>query len=249
MLEGHYSTEIYNALALVHVADTAVRGSGRFEPFLAQAGELFVAHGVEQFAGVFLLHRHNSLEAGTAMVEIGALRDGQPTLVTSPRPLAAGVGTPTRWALRDGAFCPIEFSDDPDLAGQRAELVSRPAFLAAFAALVRDHGFADLLGLCLFDRDYFHEDHAGMILVEETEMATSSNVVRWVSDIADKSGLIETVWHFIQPTPTKPKCVPTCTQYCIKRSPGHATSHEKAHIKVTGGNEDKIGRPARNTLN
>lgn len=240
MLEGRYSTQIYNALAYVHIANDAVKSSGDFEAFLDRASDLFVAHAVEKFAGVFLLHRHNSLDDDTAMVETSALYKGEATLVTSPRPLAGDIGTPTRWALRDGAFCPIEFSDDTGLIAPRAELLSRPAFLAAFAALIGDYGFEDLLGLCLFDRDYFHEDHDGMILVEQIDVDTASNVVRWVEDIDDKSGLIETVWHFIQVTPTKPKCLPTCTQYCIKRSPGHAIEHVKAHIKVTEGDTDKV---------
>jgi hypothetical protein len=229
MLENAYSPSIYNQLLLVQQADLAVKKSPRFDEFLHRAGELFVANQVNKTVGVFLLHRHNSIDDNTLMLERAGIRNGETVLITGPNPISSGLGVPTRWALTNGSFAPTEFGTDSELGEQLVELKAKADFLSSFANLLVEYKLESYLGLCLFDRDYFHEDRSDMILVEESELDTSSNIVKWVRNFDDKSKLIQTVWHFESPLVAGPGCVPLCKQYCVMYSPGHAIEHYPIH--------------------
>lgn len=230
MLNTHFDVSLYNGLPLVFAADAAVKSNEKFDDFLRVAGALIVEAGLANIAGVFLLHRHNVLKEENLMLEEYGWFRQEPALITHPANANkyGKIATPTRWAIVDSTYIPVEYSIDEDLHANFETLSRNRDFLNKYANAVAKYGFAGNLGLCIFDRDYFHQDRAGNILVEESSLEEESNIVFWTKRENYTNNLIETVWHFASDV-SGPDCVPLCSQYCAQYSPGHAIEHYPNH--------------------
>jgi len=235
MLQGEFRNQVYNAAHSAGDAELMLAQTGRFANFLEKAADVFSKHNVADFAGVFLIHRHNHVADGQAMIETDAILDGADALVTRPRDAKeTAVSVPTRWIVGDGCFEPFEYSDNLRMRPQLSRLDNTPEFLRDVRALLNRFELTDLVGLCLFDRGLYEKGPAGHILVETTDEETSSNIVRWMSGDLDQSKLIKTVWHFAPSKGEGGGCVPQCNEVCYFSSPDdqHKSFHKSKHFNI-----------------
>jgi hypothetical protein len=216
-----FDEQMYAHLPSVEQAHRLInRRWDRFEAFAKDASQALSGSGIEHDIGVCLLHRHVAVGPGELMVEEFKHLDGGRALVTSaqPRPHDRAIA-PSRWAWVTGdspAFVPLEFSSDPAVARICRRLENRPAVMASFGALLRQHALDDILGLAVLRRDSLwagrHE-----LYVEDTHRHASVVTVRHQREV-NGAPLLGTGWMLKAGKATANiACSIHCYTWCISR--------------------------------
>lgn len=210
-------------------AESVVRGSGQFEPFMDEAANLFCSYNMESRFGICLLHRHHDLRRDEVMVEDRRKAEGRDALVTTPRRRLAG--TPASWTVVDGRLCALEYTTD-----RRAETCLHDgevpqAFLAAFKTLSNSSPLGRFLGLGIVEREFY-----GSFAADERAMEYTSNGIRASIVFPEKTKTMErepvkTAWQFRKRDfDTVASCVDLreCVKFCHEDSSpeiGHTIRH------------------------
>lgn len=209
------STSVYNELPDVMDADRTLRDRGK-DALLMSFGDLFLRHRVEDYLGLRLLHKHNSLGMDELMLEREERDvDGTPCLTTIAAPLEdeATRSPANSWAVIGGRAVPLEFSNDRRVA---IGLTGRERFLEEFDELARLLNTDRLLGICVLQRDFYDKHRSGRggeILIEETEPDRRANVLRFADEGRYPGAkLIHASWAFRQLS--EAEIIAGCATYC-----------------------------------
>lgn len=234
----------YNALPEVGEADERLSALGR-ERTLDGLIDVILRHGVEEQAGIRLLHQHSLIEGGEIMLEEEE-DDGPGARALTTRPVQRSPGgavAPNSWSWTGRDWAPVEFSDDAIVVAHAGTLARRPAFLAEFGEALDRLDAAGTLGLCVADRTFFAQAPGGdgSILVETTHAGRRANVLRFDALANyDPDKLYQTVW-VAAASGMNTSCLPLCTYKCAikftcddsgsshKKKVGHDHSHPKEH--------------------
>ncbi|MER9159082.1 hypothetical protein [Mesorhizobium sp. M0778] len=235
---GRFSHEMYNALFGIEFVDDLLRKQRFFEDDLETLRGVFKRHLIADYFGICLLHNHNTLRGGEAMVQT---RQRHPhygdALTTSPRRATGRIfGQAVPWSFRacrgsEGyVLCPIEFSTDPLVHEANNLLVSKPAFAEEFCEHVFVLGLSDYVGLALLRRD-FPAPPLGWRAVEAIS-AGRENIVHYAPDSGQR--LIQTIYFMgDEDSETRLACPPGCVPRsgCYPTSVGHEIRqrHERIH--------------------
>jgi hypothetical protein len=243
-LSADFELDRYNSLSSVEDANAAVRNDNAIADFLAEAAELFVRNGVQEWFGVALLHRHHTLRNGERMIQYAQSFGGEPALVTRPV-----VGEPDQesavpwvWTLQDGRLHPMEFTTDPLARSLFAKGRQLPeAFVVDFAELIDRSPVGHLIGLAIVEREFFKSATDDCAPIEYTVTEKRRNAIFIRERSSFKSQSIETTWAFegqvdpvlgcISKTDCASSCKIYCQTYCYDNGSRHTFMHWNAHQK------------------
>jgi hypothetical protein len=167
--------------------------------------EVICNHGLEDWIGIRLLHRHNSLTNGEIMLEAEEQHSTENATLTTMATRLSRIKhqfSPNSWVAEGGRFFPMEYSQDaaiilgPDFPEEYRE------FFVEFEAVLSAFGVTKLLGPAILRRNFFdkHKPEAPAILVETSDDARRANTVRFVKEGQyDWNTLIQTTWTAINP--------------------------------------------------
>lgn len=193
----HFDANVYNALASVDAADSAVRAQSRLGEFLDAASKIFRSHQMQSRFGVALLHQHHHVAPDEHMIEYAEAYEQSDALITRPvtkTPQAEGA-VPSVWAIADGTYVPLEFTTDPMARDLFLEGDVPAAFLAEFAALSKASPVGNLLGLAVVGREFYGAAKPNDVPLEYSNLLERSNVV-FMKDRSATGKTIETAWSF-----------------------------------------------------
>lgn len=184
----------------------------QFTSFLNEFLSLVLDNSIQQWVGVFLLHRHFDFGFDELLIERPTiLISGTKALVTAPSKAKGVPFAPTRWAVDSGQLVPLEFSEDDEAITISRNLAGYTEFTSEFAALVSDHQFEQLIGLTITPRAFlplqFSEQY-----VERTYVEGSALTVEPAGAL-DKE-LIPTSWSAVEErhgTAPRMGCMSLCT--------------------------------------
>lgn len=181
----------YNDLDSVENADERLRARRNFVAVLDQFSSMVSTYRYDSAVAVSLLHRHHYLVPGMRMVERCEFVSGEPALVTAPwDERDVGAARPSRWALMDGQFAPLEYSLDLAVVGFDA---IDPTFLKRFGELLMTEQMDDLLGLAIAPREHLRLKPNEMFIEDSTD---GSSIVTKGNEIYDDSSMIVTSWVY-----------------------------------------------------
>lgn len=227
MLSERFSEKVYNDLLDVETCNEQVSG-GILNGFLQEAGASISKYQADEYAGIFLLHRHNIINKDEIMVERDGVYNEKSALICAPEGCFSDA-VPVRWGLVDNCFVPLEYGSDPILKSAYGLLKENGQMLIDLAAHIKRCGVVRNLGICLYDRSFFSNPPAGHIALEETDVAAHANIITWQDVEPDTSMHIQTTWNFEAKGKLGPGCNPVCSRRCVMRSPGHAIEHPYIH--------------------
>jgi len=235
-------SRIYNELGNVEsVSDRFSRSAARDELFRIGTQEIGASR-VRPYVGVCLLHRHCDLPTSCHMVEREGMFDGRQALLTHPKNRLEN-SVPVTWKIVAASanrltLLPLEFSTTAYAKKLFARVMDEMSTIRTIAALVSRLQLTELIGLTISRTGCLPTPrHDQTILVESTDVETSTNIVRWDREDAFTGRLLETSWTFgsvtdedIRQQQYPKRCPLTChmLQQCVVYSPGHAI--EEKHV-------------------
>lgn len=191
--------DVYNGLLDVAAAEHRLMEMGR-DARLDKVLAVIRAFNMSEFVGLRLLHKHNVISQGEAMLE-SAVTDAEGfALVTRAADVSRGMSpgfVPNSWVLSDAHYVPMEFSDATLLADPDVNPASCPEFFAALAQAIRDEGLSLLIGPALIESALVraHRPSSTSLMLEMTALDDRANVVRYVTDAEALVGTTtETFW-------------------------------------------------------
>lgn len=195
-------TERYNLLADVEPADEQLSALNKVQIFDTLC-EVIRKHGLEEWIGIRLLHRHNGLMHGEIMLETEEFHSEHDialtTMATSLSQIKQKFG-PNSWIAEGGRFYPLEYSHDPAIAEGPDFLEEHREFFEEFGAALSVFGVTGILGPCILRRKFFdeHKPAVPAILVETSNDTRRANTVRFAEEGQyDWNKMIQTTWTAI----------------------------------------------------
>jgi hypothetical protein len=223
-----YDIVRFNALASIELADVRVHESGLLTEALASLGPLFVDHGVCDYWGLGLLHRHWDLNVDETPIQRVTSTVAPREYELSPaNAYEAGALWPSIVAVdvADGSLFALEFSADPQVGVAYRVLLSRQTFGRRFAKSVAERGWDGLFGLTAL-----RSVTQGLALVEYNYQERISILREVATQETAGKQLMETSWRF-HPVSAMGSCESSCFSRCIIPASGgsHEHDHPKAH--------------------
>jgi hypothetical protein len=235
--------ERYNLLADVEPADEQLSALNKAK-ILNTLSEVICKHGLEEWIGIRLLHRHNGLTGGEIMLEAEDRISEQDLALTTMARSLSGIKqkfAPNSWMAEAGRFFPLEYSQDPAIAQGRDFLEENRDFFKDFEAVLTAYDVTGLLGPCILRRNFFDQRKpaAPAILVETSDETRRANTVRFVEDGQyDWNKMIQTTWTAI---------VQKALAHKSALDGGHAGLFAMACVPVTGC--IRVGGGSHTTMN
>jgi hypothetical protein len=189
----------YNRLSTVNVADQDLKRHER-DAALEALCSVITSHGLEQYLGIRLLHKHNDIEDGEIMVEDAEFDElAGFTLITQPKPLATQDHSwvANSWRFVNQCYVPSEFSHSRLLEGPTVSPTTEKKCFDQLAVALCDLRLEAILGPSLNVGSAVESQRpAGQtILSEITDEENRRNIVRFVNlSEVDESRVIETSW-------------------------------------------------------
>ena len=241
MFVTEHRVNLFNSLLDVTEAYRLARLKD-LDTFLQNAAMLAKTHAMGPSVGCFILHRHNDLDDSEHMVRSERINQhGQIGVVTrAERRERDDALEPVSFKVEmvDGEFSlsPVEFSSlERDKVAAQA-LLTNQNFLRAFAQLVYDAEFEEIIGLTVVSA--VELENPALTYIEEYAIfnGVRENVVypAHIGDVLPDSA-IPTTWRLSSSDdpdkrktwdPSKgPKPEYVCFRVCVPYSPGHAIEH------------------------
>jgi len=188
----------YNALDDVVIADQALSDVGR-ESGITALLAVIRAHGLEEFIGLRLLHKHNDIAEGEMMLEDSRIDQEGFALITRATSISesSSDASPNSWILCDDGFAPFEFSRSYLLLDANISPVTHPEFFHELASAIRHAGLARLIGPALMPSSLVdeHRPAGADLMLESSALDDRANVLRFaVSSELSIGSPIETFW-------------------------------------------------------
>lgn len=187
----------YNLLHDICEADSMLSKAGRHES-ICRLLNIINDHGLQDFVGIRLLHKHNSIDENEIMVENSEINDGELLLIT--RPISNDKNHnifPNSWQLTGTEFLPSEFSSGHLLSRVDINPSTKPEFFKQFGDTLELLNVAHILGPAVNCGDFVESKRGSedVILVELTAINERANVVKYENrkDV-DFTSMIETSW-------------------------------------------------------
>jgi hypothetical protein len=220
--------ERYNRLADVEMADEQLSAIGRTQ-VLDALSEVIRDHGLEDWIGIRLLHRHNGLTPDEIMLEKEEVQHTADAALTTIATSLSGIKNrfaPNIWMAADGQYYPMEYSQDPSVVDGPDFIKENDEFFREFESVLASFNASGLLGPCILRRNFFdtHKPTAPAILVETSDEVRRANMLRFVEE-REWDTMIQTTWLAVNPE--------TLVRQSVADG-GHAALFPMACIPVTG---------------
>jgi hypothetical protein len=238
---------VYNLLSDVETADAELSRRGRLR-LLENLSNVIRRHKVSSRFGIRLLHRHNTISGQETMLEDEEynpkLGHCLVTVATDASQVKTPVG-PNSWQLCDGAYVPLEWSTDLQVASIAAPLATFGSFFRDFAGALAREDASHLLGPCIIARTFaLRRPSPTSIFIETCEEVRRANVIRFDEPARyAPHTLVQTTWVVATST-AETECNATCipsgcnpVSACVVGSEGHTsqTTHTTGnHAAVHG---------------
>ena len=188
----------YNALSDVVVADQRLSDVGR-EVGINALLSVIRAHGLEEFIGLRLLHKHNDIAENEIMLEDYRIDQDGFALITQVTSVSKSMSSasPNSWILCDDGFVPFEFSRPYLLRDSGISPATHPEFFSDLSNALRHAGLARLIGPALTPSSFVDGQRpAGAdLMLESSALDDRANVLRFaVSGELSIGSPIETFW-------------------------------------------------------
>ena len=163
--------------------------------------EVFRNYNMQDAAGISLLHRHYSADAGEILVET-INSDGSQTTPTKVNSDSDTV-IAHMWRLHEGKWYPLEFlaindhKKMKDVKSFHDRVTSNHAFLTDLGTVLQEMGLQDLFGLQTNHRDICLRKHPSDTILETTDVdARISSVINVPLDQKQPEVYLDTFYGF-----------------------------------------------------
>lgn len=221
---------LYNTLSSVEEANLELLQRTSFSDFLKKMEEIVLFHGLEDYVGLRLIHRHFKLIPGQVMLESFEHYEMIPSLVTSACDITLAQkqkAVPSGWIFSGTEMLPtfFEFSTDEAIKTGVRLLQNSFTFFPEVKATIKAFNFQDLIAVALLRRDNLSAEK-NQIYMEKNYHNKEQSVVQLMSEEAI-SHSIKTAWSFSGAR--QARCRPE--SYCAADEYGRHDSWE-GHTKV-----------------
>lgn len=229
-MENQYlncTSEMYNNLGIVFDVNEQVQRNGNLGDFLNEIGSSFVREGLQDIAGVTLLHKHNDLNVDDVMVQAIEEWHNKEALVCKRTPYNKSLDSlfPTCFAVGErGELTAIEYSTSFSIHLKVQSLLKKSRFITDFANMAEKYKLLPEVGISIFTRDQFTDLNPTLIPLEVCDVPRQANILSLVDESMYSSvNTIQTNWFFS--SSQEGGCKVICAYRCFDRSPGHSKEH------------------------
>jgi hypothetical protein len=206
----------------------------KFHTMFREGCRVVADGGLSGVLGFFLKHRHFRVEPHDIMVESDyEAPDCRRGYITQPKPFSESC-VESSWTIEGGELLPYEFVD-PSLARKLIFVRKDSETLLRLARIVVDFGLNNVVAIGITSRPAFLHLRADETFVEQTDIATSSQIVLPQPRAALEHS-IPTRWSLTKYDSSRSSlsCDVACEPIyvCRERSPGHAIERD-GHVIVT----------------
>jgi hypothetical protein len=206
-------------------------------PVLEKIAEL----GLGNEIGLRLLHKHNDLETGEAMVERDFADDEGYALVTSVTSGGLRDYVPNSWQLTENGFIAIEYSHPDLLCSPHFDITANAEKFSKLYELLSELKLDRVLGPSInYNRNvYQDEDPTNTAFLEKTDVENRANVVRRVNRHDPSfTNSAKTKWYArrMMDSDGKVRWLTACNCFCSVFPEG---GHQGTTTHQYSGDEDK----------
>lgn len=190
--------KIYNSLHQVEKANDVLMASD-VNGVLQSLREVILDNKIEEYFGIRLMHRHNSIDDNELMIEFEEVDERGNNCLSTIATSESQIKLPyhaNSWVYSHGKLMPMEFSLDKSVEEANNILAGKPRFFSDFNEVTVKNGLGHVIGPCVVRRDFFQKYfNPSMILVETTQDERRANILRFSDrNLYPPSCLIPTSW-------------------------------------------------------
>ena len=215
-----FSPKSYNELPSVEDASQRLSDNGNLSLFLTEGIKIAEKHGLDDIAGVRLVHRHFDAAVDECIVESNIVDDEGIALITKAEKIELSHDAkPASWIRTERGFEVFEFSRDPAVRSAHEGNLINETFLLELDQAIIKYGLSGIITPSIMKRKWDHSyDPNTFIFLEKTKK--SASVVRPVQNDSHSDKAIRTGWPLASEEKEQ-----VCITYCDADSGGHAVAY------------------------
>ena len=189
-----FSPKSYNKLPSVEDASQRLSDNGNLSLFLTEGIKIAEKHGLDDIAGVRLVHRHFDAAVDECIVESNIVDDEGIALVTRAEKIEISHDAePASWIKTERGFEVFEFSRDPAVKSAHEGNLINETFLLELDQSIMKYGLSGIITPSIMKRKWDHSyEQNAFIFLEKTEK--SESIVRPVRNDSQYDRSIRTGW-------------------------------------------------------